>query len=696
MASTPLEPGRARVSIALVTNRRARLLAGSSFVLAVGLSAGAAVFLVRAWSIPTLPNEFGPKGYAIVFALVIGGVGTVVAVRQPSNPIGWIFCGLGVAWGIVAFSVEYARWALVLRSGRPPGGLAAAWLLEWLWIPLIGGLGVVAAIFPDGRPLSPRWGRAIKISTLAAAVPTVLLALIPRLTIFAGQDNPLGVGGNAIVNVAETSQVLLLPLMVLAAVGLVVRFRRSRGEERQQLKWLALSMIVLAVMITYYGVVVVALRASPGPENLDEYLAVLSFLAIPVSIAIGVLKYRLYDIDIVINKAVVYGGLAAFITIVYVAVVVGIGAAVGATSSAVLSATAAAIVALAFQPVRRRAQRLANRIVYGERATPYQVLADLGKRLAGEYAVDDVLHRVAATVAGGVGADHVVVWLHVGSELRPAGVWPAGAYAPTVLLHGDLVPKEPEGMRAFPVRHQGETLGAIGVRKPSSDPVTPADERLVGDLAGQAGLVLRNVRLIADLRASRQRLVAAQDEERRRIERNIHDGAQQELVALAVKIRLLEQLVERDPMEAKSIAVALQVDAGRAIDDLRELARGIYPPLLADKGLVAALESQARRFVVPVTLEGEGIGRYPREVEAAVYFSCLEALQNVASTCRHPESRSASLTATADSDSRWPTTVWASKRAHQPMAPGSKASPIGFRRLAEMCTSGQRREPARV
>jgi signal transduction histidine kinase len=128
--------------------------------------------------------------------------------------------------------------------------------------------------------------------------------------------------------------------------------------------------------------------------------------------------------------------------------------------------------------------------------------------------------------------------------------------------------------------------------------------------------------------------VAAQDEERRRIERNIHDGAQQELVALAVKIRLLEQLVERDPMEAKSIAVALQVDAGRALDDLRELARGIYPPLLADKGLVAALESQARRFVVPVTLEGEGIGRYPREVEAAVYFSCLEALQNVAKYAR--------------------------------------------------------------
>jgi signal transduction histidine kinase len=135
---------------------------------------------------------------------------------------------------------------------------------------------------------------------------------------------------------------------------------------------------------------------------------------------------------------------------------------------------------------------------------------------------------------------------------------------------------------------------------------------------------------IEQLRASRQRLVAAQDEERRKLERNLHDGAQQQIVALTVKLRLLGQMIDRDAEQARSMAAQLQADATDALEELRDLARGIYPPLLADKGLVAALESQARKSLVPVTIEAEGVGRYLRESEAAIYFSCLEALQNVA------------------------------------------------------------------
>ena len=164
---------------------------------------------------------------------------------------------------------------------------------------------------------------------------------------------------------------------------------------------------------------------------------------------------------------------------------------------------------------------------------------------------------------------------------------------------------------------------------PANDPINPSKERLVRDLASQAGLVLRNVRLIEELRASRQRLVAAQDEERRKLERNIHDGAQQQLVALTVKLRLLEQIADRDPAKATEIANQLQQEATSALDDLRDLARGIYPPLLADKGLAAALEAQARKLSVPVSVDAGDLGRFPQDVEAAIYFSCLEALQNV-------------------------------------------------------------------
>jgi signal transduction histidine kinase len=188
-----------------------------------------------------------------------------------------------------------------------------------------------------------------------------------------------------------------------------------------------------------------------------------------------------------------------------------------------------------------------------------------------------------------------------------------------------------------PVRHQGELLGALSITKRPGESITPNEEKLVRDLAAQAGLVMRNVTLtdqlmatIEELRASRQRLVTAQDEGRRRIERNLHDGAQQQIVALTVKLRLLAQVVDRDPEAAKSMAADLQSDAGDALEQLRDLARGIYPPLLADQGLVAALEAQARKASVPTQVRSDGIGRYPQDTEAAVYFCVLEALTNVA------------------------------------------------------------------
>ena len=191
--------------------------------------------------------------------------------------------------------------------------------------------------------------------------------------------------------------------------------------------------------------------------------------------------------------------------------------------------------------------------------------------------------------------------------------------------------------RVYPVEQAGELLGALAVRKPSSDPVTPADEKLIADLASQAGLVLRNVRLsealkarLEELKAAQKRLVSAQDAERRRLERNIHDGAQQQLVALAVKLKLADTLIERDAHKARELVGQLQGETHAALEDLRDLARGIYPPLLADKGLPAALEAQARKSGLPIEVRADAIGRYPQDIEAAVYFSCLEAMQNIA------------------------------------------------------------------
>jgi len=224
---------------------------------------------------------------------------------------------------------------------------------------------------------------------------------------------------------------------------------------------------------------------------------------------------------------------------------------------------------------------------------------------------------MAQLLANGTGASSARVLLRVGPELREEARWPQDATGSS-------------DEHVVQVVDRGEELGALAVSMPVSDPMNPAKQKLIVDLAAQAGLVLRNVKLIEELRASRQRLVAAQDEERRRLERNIHDGAQQQLVALQVQQRLAEKLVERDPTKARELLARLQEETATALDDLRDLARGIYPPLLADQGLAAALEAQARKAAIPVTVEPDRIGRYPQDVEATVYFCVLEALNNVA------------------------------------------------------------------
>jgi signal transduction histidine kinase len=238
-------------------------------------------------------------------------------------------------------------------------------------------------------------------------------------------------------------------------------------------------------------------------------------------------------------------------------------------------------------------------------------------------------------VIAGTGAVESRIWLRNGEELRSLASAPetAGQVEPTTIRQ-DGTPQVGDRTVAYPIRHQGELIGAITLTLPANDPMDAEKERLVTDLAGQAGLVLRNVRLVEELRASRRRIVTAQDARAKALERNIHDGAQQQLVALAVQLRLLEGLADRDPARAKAMAVDLQVATHAALEDLRDLARGIYPPLLADKGLAAALEAQARKAAVPTEVRVHDVDRYPAETEATVYFCVLEALNNVAKYAR--------------------------------------------------------------
>ena len=412
------------------------------------------------------------------------------------------------------------------------------------------------------------------------------------------------------------------------------------------------------------------------------------------AIAIAVLKYRLYDIDFVISKAVLYGSLAVFITAVYAALVVGIGTLAGNPRSPLLTALAAAVVAVAFQPARQWAGRLANRVVYGRRATPYQVLSDFAQRIGGTYAAEDVLPQMAQIVAAGTGAKTVVVWLRVGDELHPEASSGGNPREGPLPVDGQVLPPLPDSDISVPVVHQGELLGAISITMPKDEPLRPAGEQLVTDVASQAGLALANAGLIEDLRASRQRLVTAQDEARRRLERNIHDGAQQDLVALAIKLQLAETTVAADPAQTGPVFGDLKAGAAGALENLRDLARGIYPPLLADLGLAAALNAQASKSPLPVTVEADAIGRFGQDTEAAVYFCCLEALQNTAKYAHATQARICLQAHNGTLRSPCPTTGPATTPATPRWAPGCGTWPTGSPHSAASSKSGP--PPARA
>jgi signal transduction histidine kinase len=615
-------------------SRAASWLAWSMCVVAAAALAGAVAVDVAASSLDTF------TGLGLPAILVFSVAGALIAARRPGSPIGWILAAVGLSFSLGSLAGEYSTYALVTKPGSLPGGDVMAWLGTWIWPPgIILVLTFLLLLFPDGRLPSPRWRPIAWLAVLAlalAVVPVAVTAWPIRGPILTEITETAPAGTSAAFKVAYNLQVTAILLMfvlgIVSAASLVVRFRRATGDERAQLKWFAFA----------GAFVVVAFIANSPLFNIGgNVLPAIALLTLPLAIGIAMFKYRLYDIDIVINKTVVVALLAAFVTAVYLAVVVGIGAAVGTRGkpNVVLSIAATAIVAVAFQPLRERARHFADRVVYGKRATPYEVLSEFSERMAGSYSTEDVLPRMARILGEGTGATATEVWLRVGNELRLAASWPDEAgpgTAPLSTPNGEL-PPFPGSDRAIPVRHRSELLGALTLTKPANEPVTPAEDKLLSDLASQAGLMLRNVRLTAELqarlvelRASRQRLVTAQDEERRRLERNLHDGAQQELVALAVKTRLAEGLVGRDPEKEREMLSEVQSGLAEALETLRDLAHGIYPPLLADKGLAEALRAQARKSPVPIEVRAEALGRFSPELEAAVYFCCLEAVQNVA------------------------------------------------------------------
>jgi signal transduction histidine kinase len=606
------------------------------------LALTAAVLLAAGWAatfLPETPSDDVPLQIIRIGLVAVWGlVGGALALRRPREPLGLLV----LAGTLVDAAAVVASAAL--RAGH---GDTVAELVRAVAVAALPAVALhVVAVLPDGRLARPSHRTVLVGFYLASLAAGVGLAS-------ARPDLPLWV--------------IAVVAGLAAAIGMSIsnaRYVRTRGEARQRMQWFGLA-VTLAVEIV---LVAVALRIFlDWPHSLAE-IATAATVLVPLSFVPCLVRRLLGHVDRLLGEAVALTGLTGVVVSVYLVIVLGLGRSPtdDERSILLLSMLAAAVAVMLYAPARARLARVSNQLVYGERHAPDEALRTFGARLTRAIPFDELLLQLAESLRKSLALQAAEVWTGSAGHLERMVSVPERGSARLDLTEDEqpvvararvsgsawlqvwlprlLEDRGDAAVRMAPITHGGELLGFIVVeRSAEAERFSDADESVLAELARQVGLALHNLQLDSalqesllelqrraeELRASRARVVAAADAERRKIERNLHDGAQQHLVALAVTVRLAQQLAATDPGQARELLEQLGHDLQEAVQELRDLAHGIYPPVLMDRGLVAALESAAARAPLPVQIVADGdVGRFPQEVEAAIYFCCLEALQN--------------------------------------------------------------------
>jgi signal transduction histidine kinase len=605
-------------------------------------------------------------------ALTIGLFGALILWHRPSNRIGALAAVTGMLFGITVLAGGVLGYASA-RAGMP-GALRQA-ALGWAWLCLALSLPWTLLLlwFPGGDFLGRGWKRffvGAVVASVAFAVVGYLFSPpgarlpaqfpVPRAP--AGTAGPLSGGGSSpLIDFADAFS-LALPLVALA--GLLQRYRHSGVVVREQIKWL---LVGGAVAVLGNAVVLSIQNSGRVGHDVGVALAILVNPLPTAATTLAIFRYRLWEIDVLVSRALVYGVLWGVLSIVLLVPALATGLLVGG-SSALAAVGLALLVTLAFQPVRARLERAAERIVYRNRPRGYALVTHFAEALRATVGVEELAPRLAEVLRSGLGASWAGVWVHVtadgGGALLPvasAGIDPGPAAlleagtaqrlrsSPAGVLTGELpsglLPLWPRTAAAavVPLVVGEELVGLLACGERPGDALGERDHELLGLIAHEAALALRNLRLEAqlrerlalieeqagELRRSRQRLVGAQDEQRRRIERDLHDGVQQQLVALAARLRRASIAT---PADSHALLERLAGEAEEAVFALQELARGIFPSVLADQGLAAAVRTQAARMPMAIHVEAEpnlAGRRFERELEAALYFVALEALANI-------------------------------------------------------------------
>jgi len=609
-------------------------------------------------TIDTPVQVTGVRALAALGVVAAMGLAALSLTEEQLTSGSWVRAGLVVAWSLAAATLLHrgaVRLGVVVGGAAVTGGLCAATAAS-------ADLAVVHAV---GAALIP----AIALH-LEVVIPTGETTRPSHRTLVAAGYVIATLAGVAI---AVADRVPAVPVVAASTVGALVvglplahqRYRASSGATRQRLQLVGCAVAVVSEV----ALVVAALRLLvEWPGHGGEAAAATTAL-VPLALAAGTSPKISRNVDRLLVHTVSATGLTAVVVLVYLVIVIGLGRAPADEERTllVLSMVAAAVASIAYVPARERLAESANRLVYGERHPPDEVLRTWGSRLSRSIPMDELLLQLAESLRKVLALRRAEIWTGTPERLELAVSVPDRSAPPLLLgpqeqpvvtragVTGNAwlevwLPTLLEGrgasqLRVAPAAHSGTLLGLLVVeRAADGDEFTDEDDRVLTELARQVGLALHNVQLDSalqeslenlrqandDLRASRARIVATGDAERRKIERNLHDGAQQHLVALAVNLRLTKEMLADDPEGAAEMLDALGDAVKDTIQELRDLAHGIYPPLLMDSGLPEALRAAANRSPLGVSVVADELGRHPSEVEAAVYFCCLEALQNAA------------------------------------------------------------------
>jgi signal transduction histidine kinase len=582
---------------------------------------------------------FGPVT-AISYALV----GALVAARQPHNPIGWIFSLEGLFIGLTLLASYYP--SLGLSSADPlPGIDIARWLALWVWMPTtVLPLTFVLLLFPNGRLPSRRWWPVAWSAGLGLVLYIVSAALHPRPPIEPiPPSNPFGIpsAAGALELLGNIGGVLIMVGIFGALAALVVRFRRSRGIEREQLKWLAYGGAMAILSLTTVSVWAATRPDDPMAYELNIGSVWVALTIIVIAAGIAILRNRLYDIDLIINRTLVYGALSAGVVGLYVLLVGSLGALFQSSGNLLIALLATGLAAFLVQPLRARLQRSVNRLMYGERDDPYTVLSRLSQQLKTTLAPAAVLPTITQVVAQTLKLPYVAIALKQGDEMVVAAEagdgWEMGDRA----TH----PQPPTPNSHLPLVYQAETVGQLLVApRAPGESFTPAEWRLLEDIAVQAGVAAHAMRLTADLQRSRERLIAAREEERRRLRRDLHDGLGPQLASLTLTLAAARELLQHDVDAADMLLQELARHTQAAIADIRRVVYDLRPPALDDLGLVLALREQAARYRqagLQIMIDTpDHLPALPAAVEVAAYRIVQEALTNVV---RHAQARTCTV-----------------------------------------------------